>query len=167
VSTILLHRTTTATPEQYVACLIDFGPGRSKIFGNSADDYLRIHHKGASQADVTEGSGGIWERLHYDWSDPNRVVLTTTDSNMWGGRSGHTYTFSRRPDGTTDIDVVVVRDGKNLKGWALGFLLGTVGRRVLERAFENSVKAIEARNNKLERLDAGNSNLAARAEASL
>ena len=24
---------------------------------------------------------GIWERLHYDWSDRNRVVMTTTDSN--------------------------------------------------------------------------------------
>ena len=29
----------------------------------------------------------------------------------------------------TDIDVVVVRDGKNLKGWLLGFVLGTVGGR--------------------------------------
>ena len=102
-----------------------------------------------SQADVTEGSGGIWERLHYNWSDPNRVVLTTTDSNVWDGASGHTYTFTRRPDGTTDIDVVVVRDGKNLKGWILGFVLGTIGRGVLERAFENSVKAIEIRNGAL------------------
>jgi len=42
--------------------------------------------------------------------------------------------------------VVVVRDGKNLKGRLLGFLLGTIGRRVLERAFDNSVKAIESRN---------------------
>jgi hypothetical protein len=147
MSTIHLHRTTTLTPEQYVAGLTDFGPGRVKIFGNSADEYLKVHHKGAAQADVTEGSGGIWERLHYDWSDPGRVVLTTTDSNVWGGASGHTYTFTRRPDGTTGIDVLVVRDGKNLKGWLLGFVLGTIGRRVLERAFENSVKAIEERYN--------------------
>ena len=102
---------------------------------------------GRSEADVTEGSGGIWERLHYDWSDPNRVVLTTTDSNVWGGASGHTYTFTRQPNGTTDIDVVVVRDGKNLKGRVLGFVVRTIGRGVLERAFANSVKAIEARNN--------------------
>ena len=40
----------------------------------------------------------------------------------------------------------IVRDGKDLKGRVLGFVLGTIGRRVLERAFENSVKAIEARN---------------------
>ena len=65
---------------------------------------------------------------------------------MWGGASGHTYTFKRQPNGTTDIDVVVVREGKNLKGRMLGFVLRTVGRSVLEKAFENSVKAIEARN---------------------
>jgi hypothetical protein len=153
MSTIHLHRTTTLTPDQYIAGLTDFGPGRSKLFGNSAEEYLKVHHLGPVQADVTEGSGGIWERLHYNWSDRSRVVLTTTDSNAWGGASGHTYTFTPRPDGTTDIDVVVVRDGKNLKGWILGFVLGTVGRGVLERAFENSVKAIEVRNGALTHSD--------------
>src|SRR5258705_8545818 len=161
MSTIHLHRTTTATPEQYVAGLTDFGPGRSKIFGSSAEAYLKGHHGGGSQADVTEGSGGIWERLHYDWSDPNRVVLTTTDSNVWGGASGHIYTFTRQPNGGTDIDAVVIRDGKNLTGRLLGFVLGTIGRRVLEKAFENSIKAIETRNNKGEHLDPGNSSPAA------
>jgi hypothetical protein len=145
MSTIHLHQTTTATPEQYLAGLTDFGPGRSKLFGNSADGYLKVHHLGRTEADVTEGSSGIWERLHYDWSDPNHVVLTTTDSNTWGGASGHTYTFRRQPDGTTDIDVVVVREGKNLKGWLLGLVVGTIGKSVLEKAFVNSVKAIEAR----------------------
>ena len=161
MSTIHLHRATTATTEQYVAGLTDFGPGRSKIFGNSADEYLQVHHRGTSQADVTEGSGGIWERLHYDWSDPSRVVLTTTDSNLWGGASGHIYTFSRQPDGMTSIDVVVIREGKNLKGRLLGLVLGTIGRRVLEKAFENSVKVIEARNSTAQNPEAANSSLAA------
>ena len=146
MSTIYLHQTTTLTPEQYVAGLTDFGPGRSKLFGRSADEYLKVHSRDRSHADVTEGSGGIWERLTYDWSDPNRVVLTTTDSNLWGGASGHTYTFTRHPNGTTDIDAVVVRDGKNLRGRMLGLVLGTVGKGVLEKAFRNTVKAIEARN---------------------
>ncbi len=146
MSTIYLHQTISLTPEQYVAELTDFGPGRSKLFGNSADGYLKVHQLGRAKADVTEGSDSIWERLRYDWSDPTHVVLTTTDSNLWGGASGHTYTFTRRPDGTTDIDVVVIREGKNLKGRLLGFVLGTVGKQVLEKAFENSVKAIEALN---------------------
>ena len=146
MATIHLHQTTRLTPEQYVAGLTDFGPGRSKLFGNSADEYLQVHRLGRNEADVTEGSGGVWERLRYDWSDPNHVVLTTTASNVWGGASGHSYTFARHSDGTTDIDVAVVREGKNFKGWLLGFVLGTIGKSVLEKAFVNSIKAIEARN---------------------
>ena len=146
MTAIHFHQTTTLTPEQYIAGLTDFGRGRSKLFGNSADEYLKVHQQGRSQADVTEGSGGIWERLHYDWSDPSHVVLTTTDSNLWGGASGHIYTFTRQPNGTTDIDLDVIREGKNLKGQVLGFVLRTVGKGVLERAFVNSVKAIETRN---------------------
>ena len=146
MSTFHFHQTTTSTPEQYVAGLTDFGPGRSKLFGNSADDYLKVHHRGPSDADVTEGSGGIWERLHYDWSDPNHVVLTTTDSNVWGGGSGHTYTLTPQPDGTTEVDVVVVRDGKNIKGRLLEIMARTIGKRVLNKTLGKTVKAIEARN---------------------
>jgi len=146
MSTIHMHQTTTLTPGQYIAGLTDFGPGRSKLFGNSADQYLKVHSRGSTEADVTEGANGIWERLHYNWSDPNHVVLTTTDSNTWGGSSGHTYTFTRRSDGLTDIDLVTVRDGKNLKGRLIGLVVGTIGKGVLEKAFVNSVKAIEARN---------------------
>ena len=147
MSTIHLHQTTTSKPEQYVAGLTDFGPGRAELFGNSADGYLEVHSRGATETDVTEGSGGVWERLHYDWSDPDRVVLTTTDSNAWGGASGHTYTFTRNADGTTGIDYVVVREGKNFKGKFLGVVLGSVGKSKLVKAFQNSVKAVEARNN--------------------
>jgi hypothetical protein len=143
--TIHLHQTTTATPEQFLAGLTDFGPGRSELFANSTDGYLEVHDQGPDYADVTEGSRGIWERLHYDWSDPNRVVLTTTDSNAWGGASGHTYTFTPQSNGTTDVDVVVVREGKNIKGRMIGILAGTIGKRALAKALANTAKAIEAR----------------------
>jgi hypothetical protein len=143
--TIHLNQTTTATPEQFVAALTDFGPGRSKLFGNSADEDLKVHDQGPGQADVTEGSRGVWERLHYDWSDPNRVVMRTTDSNTWGGDSGWTYTLTRQPNGTTDVDLVVVREGKNIKGRALGIGLGIVGKRFLGKDLDKTVKAIEAR----------------------
>ena len=147
MSTIHLHQTTTLTPEQYIAGLTDFGPGRSKIFKNSADSYLMVHNKGPHQADVTEGSGGVWERLVYNWFDTNHPRLKTIDSNVFGGASGYTYTLTPRPGGTTFIDVVIVREGKNLKGKVLAGVLGTVGKRSLGKAFASSVKAIEARSN--------------------
>jgi len=145
MSTIKMHATTKATAEQYIDALTDFGPGRSKIFGNSADSDLKVHDKENGHADVTEGSGGVWERLSYDWSQPNLLVARTTDSNIWGGSSGHTYRFKANADGTTDIDYVVVREGKNAKGKFLGWVLGSVGKSKLVKAFDNSVKAVEAR----------------------
>ena len=147
MSRIHFNQTTTLSPEEFVTGLTDFGPGRSKVFSKSADDYLKVHHLGPAVADVTEGSGGVWERLHYDWSNPDNVVLTTTDSNVWGGASGYTYSFTRLPDGMTDVDVVIVREGRNAKGRILGLVLGSVGKGVLGKAFDNSIKAIEARNN--------------------
>jgi hypothetical protein len=147
MSTIRVHTTTTSTPEQFVAGLTDFGPGRAKLFPNSTDDQLIVHDRGSTDADVTEGSHGIWERLHYDWSDPNRVVLTTMDSNVWGGSSGHMYTLTPRADGRTNIEVVVVREGKNLLSRALATVVGVVGAPILHRQLDKSVAAIEARSN--------------------
>src|SRR5215467_3084579 len=135
MSIIHFKLTTTATPEQFIAGLTDFGPGRAELFGNSTDGYLKVHEKGSTDADVTEGSNGIWERLHYDWSDPNHVVLTTTDSNLWGGRSGHTYTLTRHTNKTADVDVVIVRDGKNITGRVLGAFLGIAGKGRFQNLF--------------------------------
>jgi hypothetical protein len=146
IITIRLHETTIATPGQFLAGLTDFGPGRSKLFGDSADEYFEVHDEGPDQADVTEGSAGIWERLRYDWSDPRRIVMTTIDSNVWEGRSGYIYTLTRQPDGRTSVDVVMIREGKNTKGRLLEILLETIGKRSLARMLANSVKAIEARN---------------------
>ncbi|KUL22682.1 hypothetical protein [Actinoplanes awajinensis] len=146
MSIIRMTKTSTATPEQLVAGITDFGPGRSKLFTASADDQLKVHSRSATRADVTEGSGGVWERLEYDWSDPNRIVMTTVDSNLWGGASGHTYTLTRRPDGLTELNAVVIREGKNLKGKIVGFLLGSVAKSQLDKALGNTVTAIEARN---------------------
>ena len=145
MSTIRFHGTITATPEQFIAGLTDFGPDRSELFKNSADAYMTVHHRGLRQADVTEGSGGIWERLFYDWTDSSIVKLKTIDSNVFGGASGYTYALTRRPDGTTDVDVVIIREGKNLKGLVLSSVLGIIGKRSLGKAFSNSLKAIEAR----------------------
>ncbi|MFF0267640.1 hypothetical protein [Kribbella sp. NPDC004536] len=145
MATIHLHANIKATPEQFVAGLTDFGPGRGEVFGNSADKDLVVHEQGVDHADVTEGSRGVWERLTYDWSDPRHVVLTTTDSNVWSSKSSHVYDLTPLADGTTDVDYTAVRDGKNLGGRIFAVLITTVGKGVLVKAFQNSVHAIEGR----------------------
>ena len=98
MSTIHFHAVTTSTPEQFIAGLTDFGPDRSQIFTKSADSYLTVHSQGRGHADVTEGSGGVWERLQYDWSDPGQVKPQDHQLQLVWRRSGYTYTM-RQPDG--------------------------------------------------------------------
>jgi hypothetical protein len=146
-----LHENTAASPEQLLAAITDFGPRRQEIFGNSAGKFLRVHDLGADHADVTEGTGShdeavSWERLAYDWSDPRHVTMKVLDSNVFSNASGHTYSITPQPDGTTDLDVDVVREGKNLKGRVISLVVSTIGKPSLAKALHGTVKAIEARN---------------------
>ena len=43
------------------------------------------------------------------------------------------------------MNVVIVREGKNVKGRLIALLVGSVGKGVIKKSFVNSVKAIEAR----------------------
>ena len=45
MATLHFKATTTATPQQWVAALTDFGPGRSELFENSTDDELEVHDR--------------------------------------------------------------------------------------------------------------------------
>jgi hypothetical protein len=145
-----LHETSNATPAQILAGITDFGPHREEIFGNSNDAFLEVHDLSDHMADVTEGTGKnghalTWERLAYDWTNPNRVTMHVLDSNVWTTASRHTYSITPKSDGTTDIDVDVVREGKNLKGRVLAVVVSTIGKRGLAKALHNTVATIEAR----------------------
>lgn len=48
MATIHFTERTPATPEQFVASLTDFGPGRRELFPNSADEYLQVHAEGST-----------------------------------------------------------------------------------------------------------------------
>ena len=72
-------------------------------------------------------------------------MLTTTDSNVWGGRSGHTYTLAAEPNGGCRVDVTLVRDGKGVRGWLVERLVALGGKRVLGKALDQTIRAVESR----------------------
>ena len=75
---IQFEEKTTSTPEQFVAELIDFGPERSSLFGNSSDEYPKVRHLGWPEA---EASGGMWKRLLYGWSSSE---MAPAEQEYWG-----------------------------------------------------------------------------------
>ena len=148
MTTIKVTEQTTATPAQFLEALTDFGPNRSKIWTNSKPEFLVVHDRGDTWADVTEGSkaaGAVWERLRYDWSNPTDVVLTTTDSNVWGRGSGHRYTLTATADGRTSVHAVIVRNGISFKGRMIGVMLGPLGGTLIRANLRSTLRAIEAR----------------------
>jgi hypothetical protein len=142
--TVHIQQSTTVSPDRFIAALTNFGPGRGAIWSNSHEDSVTVNARGDRWADVTEGSSaGVWERLRYDWSQPNVVRLTTTDSNAWSADSSWVYTLNPRPHGGTDIDLIAVRKGRNAKGRLIAGLLTVGGKLLLARDLRKSLKAIE------------------------
>lgn len=142
--TIRLGRRTTLSPAQFVAGLTTFGGSAGVASTVDSSSTTVVHRQGRKEADVTERSGRVWERLHYDWSDPNKVSVTTVDSNVFGGCSGYVYSLTSEPDGTTYVTVDVTREGRNMKGRILCWILSTIGRGVVRELFGRSILEIEA-----------------------
>jgi hypothetical protein len=137
-------------PEPFIAALTDFGPGRAEIWGNSDPAHLRVHERGDTWAEVTEGSapaaGGVWQRLRYDWSVPGVVTLEVLDGNAFG--RGGRWTYRLDPDGRggTDIDLTVVRVPTTTRGRILDGLLALGGGPLwFGRDLRRSVRRLEAR----------------------
>jgi hypothetical protein len=144
MTTVHITQGTAVPLNRLVAALIDFGPGRGKIFGNGHEQWVWVNVCGDTWTDVTEGSsGGLWERLRCDWSDLSVVRLTTVDSNIWRPGSGWVYSLSSRSDGGTDIDLVVVRKGCSIRGRFSAALMAVAGKPVLGRDLRRSLRAIE------------------------
>jgi hypothetical protein len=145
MTTVHINASTTVPPDRFIAALSSFGPGRGRIWGHSNEDSVKVNARGDTWADVTEGStAGLWERLRYDWSEPNVVRLNTTDSNAWSTESSWVYTLSPRIDGGTDIDLVVVRKGRSVKGRLIAALLAVGGKSIVGGDLRRSLRAIEA-----------------------
>jgi len=140
LSTIHLKATTTAPPRgRLLAALTDFGPGRLGALSAPAPTKTsRCTTRVPGHADVDRGPRtASGERLQYDWTDPNRIVMTTTDSNNLGRQVGaHVYHAHprERPAEPTSTSVVVAATARTSRVTRSARLLGVAGKRVLGKA---------------------------------
>lgn len=148
MSHVRAHATGHFPPEAFVAALTDFGPGRSRIWGNSSAGQLVVHDRGPDWADVTEGTdvGGIWQRYRYDWSTPGLVTLAVTDSNAFGPGSSWAYRLTPTgPDAqSTWIDLTITRVPTTTKGKLVDPLLKLVGGWYFGRDLRRTVARLES-----------------------
>ena len=97
---VVVDKDTSVTPQEVIGALTDFSERRLELWPNIDRKYYKVHQVSNSSADVTEGSrglGGIWERTHYDWSEPGKVRIRVEDSNAFRPGSYWIYAVEARP----------------------------------------------------------------------
>jgi hypothetical protein len=124
----------SASPEQVLQAARGFSPRRAELWRDVYAEHLTVHDRGETWADVTEGNpwpiGLVWERLRYDWSDPEILKGTVVDSNLF--KRGSTWNLSASPtDGGSRVEITAIRrlKGRGLLLWPF-FPLGLAKRDV-------------------------------------
>ena len=96
---------TRASPEQVRRALTDFSDARLRTWNRSLDPWsYRLLDEGDHWAVARESTSGspFWVVLRYDWSDPDVVRWTVTDSSYGG--SGHGLVrVTAAPDGGSRV----------------------------------------------------------------
>lgn len=145
MTTIHLTATTSVAPERIIRALTDFTPQRLQTWPNIDRRYYKVHEVQATSAEVTEGSaffGGVWERAHYDWSQPGEITISVQSSNAFAPGSFWHYHIVADDRGGSRIDFTIHRVGKNLKGRILATMLRIFGRRIFRRDLDQTLQRL-------------------------
>ena len=106
----------------------------------SHPNIYRVHARGDTWADVTEGVPYAWSRERYDWSEPGTVALRQVESNI--ALPGGTITYrvaARQPSGSH-----IVCERRRMFCGVAGRLFGTymliLGPSILKRQLKAGLR---------------------------
>lgn len=118
--------------ERFVAALTDFSERRPELWPNLDAKYYRLHERGETWAEVTEGTdvmGGVWARERYDWSAPGSVTLTLLESRDFRPGTQIRCRATERGGGGCHVAVDLQRIAASPRGQLLGAVVQLVGSR--------------------------------------
>jgi hypothetical protein len=121
--------------EQVLEAARDFSPRRADLWPDVHVEHFELHDRGETWAEVTEGNpwplGLVWERLRYDWSQPDSVKGTVIDSNIFKPGSTWEIRATPTPSGSR-VEVIGVRHLRGVRGKMLAplFPLGLARQEV-------------------------------------
>jgi hypothetical protein len=105
--------------EEVLLAARNFSERRADLWPDVHVAYLEVHESGDHHAIVTEGNpwpiGFVWERLHYDWSQPGVLKGTVVASNIF--KPGSTWELRATPfDEGSRVEIRAVRNLRGFKG---------------------------------------------------
>jgi hypothetical protein len=142
---VSVDRDSTVPTEAVVGALTDFSERRLELWPNIDRKYYKVHQLSDMSADVTEGSRGVWERTHYDWSEPGKVRIEVKDSNAFRPGSYWIYSVQPRPGGGSHVHLEFLRSPRNVRGLFLSTLLTVAGRKIFGNFLGETLRRLERR----------------------
>jgi hypothetical protein len=117
---------------RFIAALTDFGDRRPELWPNLDSKFFKLHQRGDTWAEVTEGTdifGGVWGHERYDWSEPGVVRLRLLDAVDFQPGTEIVYRVNSLPDGGCHVAVDFQRIAASLRGRLVGSLVQLAGAR--------------------------------------
>ena len=137
---------TSLSPQQVRAAATDFSERRPQIWSGIDPKRFTVHALGDSTAEVTEGGrefGGIWARERYDWSNPQLVVASVLDSNIFRPGSRWELRVRATPVGGSRVEWTSLRQPSSLKGHLVVLVLRVAGRQLLRGYLRKTLSKLE------------------------
>ncbi len=127
---------TTATPDQVVELMTDFSPNRPHRWPASSVDAFEVYRVGDTDADIREGQDfpKLWAKWHYDWSEPNSVILTIIESDALEAGGFMSLTAAHRDGGA--VHGVWQQTSKNVRGLLAVTMMRFIGARSLSSYYK-------------------------------
>ena len=128
---------TTATPAQVVELMTDFSPRRGERWPAFSDDAFEVYRVGDTDADIREGQNfpKLWAKWHYDWSEPNSVVLKIVESDDL--QPGGFMSLAATPrDGGSAVHAVWQQTSTSARGLLAVVMMRLIGPRFLSRYYK-------------------------------
>ena len=153
ITTIVVIETTTVPVERVLAAASDFSPRRYSVFPAVSAKHTTVHASAGTSADVTEGTRVgplvLWERCDYDWSRPDSVTATVTESNVYAV-PGSSWEIKATPsDGGSRVEMTWIREFRaNARGRIFGTAFRLIGNRIFNkygREIVENLEKVEAR----------------------
>ncbi len=97
--------------------MTDFSPNRPHRWPASSVEAFEVYRVGDTDADIREGQDfpKLWAKWHYDWSEPNSVILTIVESDALRAGRLHVADRDAPADGGSAVHGVWEQTSKNLR----------------------------------------------------
>jgi hypothetical protein len=134
---------TTLPPERVRAALIDFTPRRPDIWPGISPRHYEVYNVGETSAEIREGTGGLWAREHYDWSDPQTVRWTVKESNFSAPGSYVAATITPRADGGSSVHIEWNRTPTTFPARLITLVIRISNGRPVANSFKRALTKME------------------------